>query len=283
MDALAKRATRFTNAFCTTPSCVASRANILTDHYSHTHSHSIHNFHTGNHTPSIVKALSGEGYAAGIIGKMHVQPEAAYPWTHNMVAVKGSSRSPQGMADRTHEFFTDIGDVIFYLHMGFSDPHRDFGNSQNYVDYTETKYGTEDVPVPNFLPDHLDVRAELAEYYQLITRMDAGFGRAVEVLEEAGRAEDTMIIVMSDHGTPFTGAKASSFNSGHNCPLLIARPGASEVESDALVNWNSIAPTVYDWCGVDSPDGLPEKSLLPILDDSHPEGWDEVIFSRTFH
>ena len=37
VDALARRATRFTHAFCTSPSCAASRANILTGHYSHTH------------------------------------------------------------------------------------------------------------------------------------------------------------------------------------------------------------------------------------------------------
>ncbi len=288
VDALSKRATRFRNAFCTTPSCAASRANILTGHYSHTHGqyghcHGIHNFHTGSHMPSIVKTLSDAGYATGIIGKMHVLPESVYPWTHDLQQVDGSSRSPKGMAGRAREFFADVGDRPFYLHMGFSDPHRDFGNGSSYPDYEETTYDPATVPVPNFLPDHPDVRVELAEYYQSITRMDAGYGLAIQALEEAGRADDTMIIVMSDHGMPFPGAKASSFDSGHNCPLLIARPGANEVDCDAVINWNNIAPTVYDWCGVDPPEGLPERSLLPILDDAHPDGWDEVYFSHTFH
>jgi len=288
VDALAKRATRFTNAFCTTPSCAASRANILTGHYSHTHgqyghSHGIHNLHTGTHMPSITKTLTEAGYATGIIGKMHVQPESVYPWTHDFQNVEDSTRSPEGMAERAREFFADIGDKPFYLHMGFSDPHRDFGNARSYKDYKEVQYDPAEIPVPNFLPDHPDVRAELAEYYQSITRLDEGYGRAIQALEDAGRAEDTMIIVMSDHGMPFPGAKASSFDSGHNCPLIISRPGADEVESDALVNWNNIAPTVFDWCGVDAPEGLPERSLVPILDDAHVEGWDEVFFSHTFH
>ena len=81
LDELARRATRFTNAFCTTPSCAASRANILTGHYSHTHgqyghSHSVHNFHTAESMPSIPKTLTQAGFAAGIIGKLHVQPES---------------------------------------------------------------------------------------------------------------------------------------------------------------------------------------------------------------
>ena len=288
VDALSKRATRFRNAFCTTPSCAASRANILTGHYSHTHGqyghcHGIHNLHTGAHMPSITKTLTEAGYATGIIGKMHVQPESVYPWTHDYQDVEGSSRSPKGMSDRARQFFADVGDQPFYLHMGFSDPHRDFGNRHTYPDYAEVTYDPAEVPVPNFLPDHPDVKAELAEYYQSISRLDEGYGRAIQALEEAGRAEDTMIIVMSDHGMPFPGAKASSFDSGHNCPLLIARPGAGEVQSDALVNWNNVAPTVFDWCGVDAPDGLPERSILPILDEAHPVGWDEVFFSHTFH
>lgn len=289
VDALSTRATRLTNAFCTTPSCAASRANILTGHYSHTHgqyghSHGIHNFHTGLHIPSIPKTLSDEGFATGIIGKMHVQPEAVYPWTQDMQEVDGGSRNVKGMADRARAFFDDVEDRPFYLHMGFSDPHRDFGNQHApYPDYEEVIYDPADIPVPDFLPDHPDVRRELAEYYQSISRLDAGYGMAIKALEDAGRADDTMIVVMSDHGMPFPGAKGSSFDSGHHCPLLIARPGADEVESDALVNWSNIAPTVYDWCSVESPEGLPERSLLPVLDQASPEGWDETFFSHTFH
>ena len=61
VDALAARGTLFQHAFCTTPSCAASRANLLTGHYSHTHgqyghSHGIHNFHTHLTMPSVPKS-----------------------------------------------------------------------------------------------------------------------------------------------------------------------------------------------------------------------------------
>ena len=288
VDAVAGRATRFTNAFCTTPSCAASRANILTGHYSHTHGqyghcHGIHNFHTAASMPSMPKALGGAGYATGIVGKLHVQPESVYPWTHDLQKVPGGPRNVPQMAAAATQFLADIGPRPFYLHMGFTDPHRDFGNKTTYDGVTEKRYDPASVPVPDFLPDHPDVRAELAQYYQAISRLDLGFGLALRALEEAGRVDDTMIIVMSDHGMPFPGAKGSSFDSGHRCPLLIARPGASGVVCDALVNWSSLAPTVYDWCGVEPPAGLPERSLVPILDEVHPPGWDETFFSHTFH
>ncbi|MFP6591402.1 MAG: sulfatase [Candidatus Latescibacterota bacterium] len=287
-DELARRATRFTHAYCTSPSCAASRANILTGHYSHTHgqyghSHSIHNFHTAASMPSIPKQLGTVGFATGIIGKLHVQPESVYPWTHDLQKVPGGPRNVPQMAALAKKFLDDIGDRPFYLHMGFTDPHRDFGNQHTYEGVEETRYDPEEVPVPDFLPDHPDVRTELAQYYQSISRLDLGFGLAISALQEAGRADDTMIVIMSDHGMPFPGAKASSFDSGHHCPLLMARPGAAELECDALVNWSNIAPTVFDWCGVEAPEGLPERSLIPILDESHPQGWDETFTSHTFH
>ncbi len=288
VDALAGRATRFTNAFCTSPSCAASRANILTGHYSHTHgqyghSHAVHNFHTAASMPSIPKRLGAAGYATGIIGKLHTQPASVYPWTHDLQQVPGGGRNVTAMADQAAGFLADIGRQPFYLHMGFADPHRDFGNRRSYEGVEETRYDPAEVPVPDFLPDHPEVRAELAEYYQAISRLDFGFGLAMQALEAAGRADETMVIVMSDHGMPFPGAKASSFDSGHHGPLLIARPGARPVECDALVNWSSIAPTVFDWCGVEPPGGLPKRSLMPILDQGHPPGWDETFFSHTFH
>ncbi|MDA0335797.1 MAG: sulfatase [bacterium] len=292
VDALARRATRFTQAYCTSPSCAASRANILTGHYSHTHgqyghAHSIHNFHTAATMPSIPKQLGRAGFATGIIGKLHVQPESVYPWTHDLQQVPGGTRNVSQMAVQARRFFDDIGDLPFYLHMGFSDPHRDFGNQHTYAGVTETRYHPDVIPVPDFLPDHPAVRAELAQYYQAISRLDQGFGLAIQALQDAGRADGTLIIVMSDHGMPFPGAKASSFDSGHHCPLLLARPGAAEVECDAMVNWSNIAPTVLDWCGVEAPDelpvALPERSLLPILDEAHPAGWEETFTSHTFH
>jgi N-sulfoglucosamine sulfohydrolase len=233
--------------------------------------------------PSIPKQLAEAGYATGIIGKLHVQPESVYPWTHDLQKVPGGTRNVAQMAAQAKGFFEDIGDQPFYLHMGFSDPHRDFGNQHTYEGVAETQYDPADVPVPDFLPDHPAVRAELAEYYQAISRLDLGFGMALQALQDSGRAADTLVIVMSDHGMPFPGAKASSFDSGHHCPLLIARPGAAEIECDALVNWSNLAPTVFDWCGVTLPTGLPERSLLPILDQAHPQGWDETFTSHTFH
>ena len=98
VDALASRGTVFTQAFCTTPSCAASRACVLTGHYSHTHgqyghTHGIHNFHTHLSMPSIPRTLGSAGFATGIVGKLHVQPSEVYPWTYDGSSDRGRAKN----------------------------------------------------------------------------------------------------------------------------------------------------------------------------------------------
>ena len=99
-----------------------------------------------------------------------------------------------------------------------------FGLERRRDEFEDEPYDPEKIPVPPFLPDHPDVRRDLAGYYGAVTRFDAVVGALVEVLESSGRAQETLLIIMSDHGMPFPGAKASSYDSGHQCPLVIRSP-----------------------------------------------------------
>lgn len=289
VDQVAARGTRFEHAFCVTPSCAASRATLLTGHYPQTHGqfghcHGIHNLHTQESMPSIPKQLRANGYRTACIGKLHVKPPSVYPWDVEVPGVPpGGMRNGFGLAQAAGEFMASCGDQPFYCHVAFADPHRDFGNSMTYPAIDEVIYDPDTLSVPAFLPDNDATRRELAHYCQAISRLDQGIGFCLRELERTGHLDDTMVIVMSDHGMPFPGAKASFYDTGHHCPLIIARPGQQPQVSDALVNWCNLAPTIYDWCGVEHPAGLPEKSLLPILDEAHPEGFDEVYTSHCFH
>ena len=134
-------------------------------------------------------------------------------------------------------------------------------------------------------PDLPEVRADLADYYQAVSRFDHGIGLLLDVLEESGRADDTLVIVTTDHAMPFPGAKASFFDSGHHCPFFIRTPDLEQrgVHHQALINWTNIRPTVQDWCGVPAPEDLPASSILPILEEVNAPGWDETYFSHCFH
>ena len=295
MDRLAREGTRFSNAFCTTPSCSASRSVVLTGLQNHTngqfgHAHQPHNFHTHLEVQSIPRVAKANGVATGVIGKLHVLPPEVYTWDFESPGgSKGApTRDVYGMAQEAGRFFKTIGGRPFYLHIGFGDPHRagrGFANERSYPNVKKTVYSPADVIVPPFLPDNPEVRAELAEYYQSIDRLDQGVGFLLEALQKSGRTADTLVIYMSDHGMPFPGAKGSFYDSGMACPLIVSTPEMKRrgVVSHALAHWPDIAPTVLDWMRLPAPEGQHGRSLLPILEQEAPAGRDEFFFPHTFH
>jgi N-sulfoglucosamine sulfohydrolase len=295
MDRLAREGVRFSHAFCTTPSCSASRSVVLTGLHNHRngqfgHAQMPHNFNTHLDSQSIPRIAKSKGVATGVIGKLHVLPPSVYPW--DFESPGGSTGMPTrdvyGMSQEAARFFKSIDGRPFYLHIGFGDPHRagrGFANEGAHPKVKKNVYSPADVIVPPFLPDQPEVRAELAEYYQSIDRLDQGVGFLLEALEKSGRAKDTLIIYMSDHGMPFTGAKASFYDSGLACPLIVSTPEQKRrgIVNNALTHWPDIAPTVLDWMRLPLPEERHGRSLLPILDQETPAGRDEFFFSHTFH
>ena len=290
IDCLAEKGVVFDHAFCTSPSCAVSRASILTGHHSHTHGqyghcHGIHGFRTSESMTSTPMDLRSAGFATACIGKKHVEPFSVYPFEFEP---KLNPRNPNEISSAARMFLSANSDKPFYLHVGFSDPHRSeegFGNIPLLPDVPRIDYTEEEVEVPGFLPDLPEIREELASYYQAISRFDYGVGQLLDLVEDMGRSEDTMIIITTDHGMPFPGAKASFFDSGHHCPFIIYAPGLhkNKIHHQALINWTNIRPTIHDWCNISLPHDLPERSILSILNNPKVDGWDQTFFSHCFH
>ncbi len=293
-DAFA-RGCAFDNAFCTSPSCAVSRACILTGQHGHTHGqyghcHGIHGFRTHEFMRPLPAVLGDAGAACGLIGKNHTLPHDVYRWDDRY---RSGAASIREMNDRFQRLLTDEPGKPFLAMVAPSYPHRTPGDHPYGLhfrpdEFDDAHYDPADVIVPDFLPDTPEVRGDLAAYYQGVTRYDACVGRILETLDASGRADGTLVFIMTDHAMPFPGAKASSFDTGQRCPLIIRHPDQKNrgLHIDALVNWLDIAPTIYEWMGVDPPDEpirLPGRSLLPILETAHPEGWDETTFSHNFH
>lgn len=295
IDRLAARGKVFTNAFCTTPSCAASRANLLTGMYSHQHrqfghSHAFHHFTTRGDAATLPSILNRAGIASGLAGKAHIAPPDVYPFTSWQEQSLFSNRS---VTDGIRQCLIDIGNKPFYLHAASGYPHRTGGDFKRDVHFEEFEpndvtYRPEEMPVPAWLPDTPEVRADLAEYYRFITRFDQFVGSTLETVEKAGRMEDTMVVLLSDHGLPFPGAKASPFEAGHHCPLIVATPdgtGAGQ-RCDALVNWCDVLPTILEAMEVPGemrPEGSTGKSLFPLLENSQAPWRETTCYSHAFH
>ncbi|MEM6312694.1 MAG: sulfatase-like hydrolase/transferase, partial [Planctomycetota bacterium] len=301
IDKFAESATVFDHAYCTSPSCAASRANLLTGLYSHTHgqyghSHFPFGFTTHPHVQTLPAVLKAAGGFSGLGGKNHTAPRDLYPydlfvgngWLTDRIAQTTAESLRRGAGKPTFV----MGASLFPHRAKIRDLDNDF-----YLPDDAWRPDLADVAVPDWLPDAPAVRDDLAAYYGAIERFDHFVGANLAALEASGRAEQTLVILLSDHGLPFPFAKASSFEAGLHCPLLIRRPGGQGQHTDALANWCDVTRTVYDWLGLTVPEGvwfedrpkpeqpaLPGRSLHPLLEpDADAADWHTTHFSHTCH
>lgn len=291
LDALAQRGVRFTHAFATTASCSPSRSVLYTGQHTHSNgqyglAHATHNFHTFRTTVTLPRLLRDAGARTGILAKNHVQPKEVYPWEVELGAGGGRNGVPIVRAAR--QFLQESAGKPFLLTVGFTDPHRaarGFANDNNYPQTPVVRYDPKEMRLPYFLPDRPEVRQEVAEYAQSVSRLDHNVGLVLKALEESGRAKDTLVIFLSDNGIPFPGAKTTLYDSGVRLPLLISSPArmSSGRVNEAMVSWVDITPTILDWMGVKAPTNLVGRSILPILDQERPKGWDTVFGSHQSH
>ncbi|MFQ5865561.1 MAG: sulfatase [bacterium] len=307
LDRMAGQGVRFTNAFCVAASCSASRGSILSGLYTHQngqfgHQHNWHHFSFHSWVQTLPALLKRNNYQTGVIGKLHVAPKAQLPFDFVVPGkIIMGNRDVKTMAEKAGEFFNQDKEKPFFLLIGYSDPHRSaqgmsemrnvenfsgFGNDKNYPGIKPTKYDPADVHVPDFLPDTPEVREELADQYEAITRLDTGIGMVIEKLRQSGRYEDTLIIYISDNGIPFPGAKTTIYDSGVHLPMIVCSPQVEKGGSvnNAMVSFVDLVPTMLDWTGTAGPDyELPGRSFLPTLNQENPSGWDEVYHSHIFH
>jgi N-sulfoglucosamine sulfohydrolase len=252
--------------------------------------HALHNQSTLEEIQSLPRLLKADGFATGVIGKLHVKPVSVYPFDFHVEGPElAGNRDVDAMSRETGEFLGSAADRPFFLIVGFSDPHRaqaGFANARTDRNTPKRTYDPASVIVPPHLPDWPEIRRDIADYYESVTRLDHGVGLVLEQLKRSGRDKDTLVIYVSDNGIPFPGAKTNLYDSGIRLPLIVRAPGGrAGATTDAMVSWVDVAPTVLDWTGVAGPSKyqLPGRSFLPALAEERSTGWDEVFASHTFH
>ena len=325
IDALAREGTRYSRAFCTTASCSPSRSVILSGLFSHASgqyglAHGTHHFASYSSVRSLPVILAEHGYRTARIGKFHVAPEEAYHFETILLTAQGS-RNGVEMADNCRAFVADKTKP-FFLYFCVTDPHRNqqfldkperpdsFGNNIKHPGVSEITYDPKDVIVPPWMPDTPASRAELAEYYQSVSRVDQGLGRVVALLKETGQYDNTLIIYTSDNGIAMPGAKTNLYDAGMRLPLVVRAPGAKVrgIVSSAMISWVDFTPTILDFAGVkevleppliagEPESGLPKnpklmqtkpytfhgRSFRETIEKEKADGWDVVYGSHNFH
>ncbi len=129
----------------------------------------------------------------------------------------------------------------------------------------------EKVAPPGTRQDFIDL------YDAEIAFNDHHFGVLMEDLKAMGQYEDTMILLLSDHGEEFLehgGWEHGRTLQGNqlNVPMILKLPGGRGAgqEVDSVVRQVDVLPTLVDYLGLESPPLLDGSSLLPLLDSEAP-------------
>lgn len=108
-------------------------------------------------------------------------------------------------------------------------------------------------------------------YYACVSYVDAQIGRLLQALEEEGLAENTIVVLWSDHGWKLGEhrgwGKMTNYEIDARVPMIIAGPGVQLAgqQTDALTELLDLFPTLCDLAGIDKPDFVDGSSLLPVL------------------
>jgi arylsulfatase A-like enzyme len=310
VDRIAKEGVLFDNAFVTAPSCTPCRSSILSGQYF---------FRTGRGAilqgaiwdesiPTYPLMLEQAGYHIGYTYKVWspgTPRDAGYGGDRTRYEPAGRRfcqfsqhvakmmAEGKAMEEAKAELYREVRDNFsafldandtgkpFCYWWGPTNTHRKWIAGSGKSMWGIDPEGLEG-KLPPFLPDVDTVREDFADYLGEVAAFDTGLGVLLDMLEERGQLDNTLIVVSGDHGIPgFPYGKCNLYDFGTNVALAVRWPSqvpAGRVVDD-FVNLMDLAPTFLEAGRVEIPDVMTGRSILPVLQ-SHRHGL--VDIERTF-
>ena len=189
------------------------------------------------------------------------------------------------------------GSRPFYLYVDTFSPHETWEAPLHYYDLYGSREEREPIciTVPyRPLDRHPEIADRLpsirANYAGLVTMVDAWFGKLIDALDRLGLQENTLVVLLSDHGTNFAenpervvGKPANALYPGTmDIPLMLRHPEGSGAGSvcDELVYTTDIPATVIEASGAKSLGKIHGQSLLPLAQGRHGFASRDYLTSR---
>ena len=279
---LAERGVLFRKAFCAGPTCSPSRAALLTGQSPHA-SGMMGLAHRGwrlnDYSQHILHTLRPHGYTSVLTGFQHIAKE---PFAEvDQIGFDVDLRSNWGdddCANNACRFLEDRPSEPFFMDVGFTRTHAPFPEQTREDD---PRY----VMPPAPLPDHPDTRRTWAGYRTLARNLDRTVGQVVDALERSGMGRRTLVISTTDHGIALPDMKCNLTDHGLGVSLIMAGPreftGGKVI--DSMVSQIDIFPTLCDWLGIEPPDWVEGRSVMPVVRGEVESVNEEIFGEVTYH
>ena len=190
------------------------------------------------------------------------------------------------LTDAAIRYVDDHQDEPFFLFMSFLEPHH-----QNHLDdyppptgYREQYAGRWTPPDLDALPTHPDAEStypgaiptggsthqHLGGYWGMIKRLDEAYGRMLDTLRSLDLLEDTIVLFTSDHACHFRTRNKEYKRTCHESSIrvptvLTGGPFNGGGTLNELVSLVDLPPTLLDGAGLEVPDQMSGRSILPVL------------------
>jgi len=276
---LADQGLLFRRAFCAAPSCSGSRACLLTGQWAHSNgmiglAHRGFELHDYGH--HLVRTLRAAGYWTGLIGEQHVSRDPGVLGYDHIADV--DTHLVSAVAPAAQRLIRERPSEPFFLSVGFFETHR------RYFEPTSVRDALYARP-PAHLPDTPETRRDMAAYMASARSLDHGVGAVLDTLDEQGLADDTLVILTTDHGLAFPGAKATLTDRGLGVMLIVRGPGGFHGGrvSEVLVSQIDLFPTLCELIGIEAPPWLQGRSVLPVVRREAEEVNDAIFAELTYH
>ena len=264
IDRLASQGLVFNHAYLGAAMCQPCRAELYSGQYP------LHNGCAWNHsasrpaTTSMPQHLGALGYRVGIAGKVHVKPDAAFPFE----SVGGFDANCVRNPTKVHElapvkrFISRDKSQPFCLVVALVEPHVP------WVMGDASQYPPGKIKLPPNIADTPRTRADFGRYLAEISYMDGQVGELLHTLDDSGLAGDTLVLFTSEQGAQFPGCKWTNWDTGLHTALIARWPGRVSAgnRTDALVQYADILPTLLAAAGgTSAKHAYDGKSFLPVL------------------
>lgn len=283
LQRFADDAVLFRNAFCANPTCSPSRASLLTGMYTHSCGMmglAHRGFAMPDYSKHLAHFLQSRGYTTALSGMQH---EVAIPRTAEL-GYQHVLRSPH--ASDSHvgaiAFLQSRPRQPFFLSCGFFETHRPFPEPACDEPLTDPRW----IRTPAPIPDTPETRRDFAAFNTMARICDQKMNAVLDALKRTGFADNTLVILTTDHGIAFPGMKCSLTDHGIGVMLMLRCPAhhiTGGTVIDALVSHVDLFPTLCELAQLDKPDWLQGTSMASLLTGQSDRIRDEVFAEVNWH
>jgi len=133
---------------------------------------------------------------------------------------------------------------------------------------------------------HFKYQRYMQKYLQCVHSVDENVGRLLDYLDESGLSDDTVVLYTSDQGF-YLGEhgwfdKRFIYEESFKMPFLVRYPQMTKPGSvcPEMVSNVDFAQTFLDLAGMEQPNYMQGRSIVPLLRGEKPSDWTDLAYHR---